>query len=375
MYFWIETIFVVFLISVFLTGLLIPQILNIAFRRKLFDDTDARKVHRGIVPRLGGISFLPSVMCAMSLVVGWCLKNDTAHLNAVLTADNIVACLMLMCSLLLLFLVGIADDLVGVRYSAKFVIQIICAVLILMSGICLKDLHGLIMIEYIPDVFRWLLTGFIIVYILNAINLIDGIDGLASGLSFIALVCYGSVFYIGGLYLYSMIAFATAGTLLTFFYYNVFGKVSRHRKIFMGDTGSLTVGMVLAFLSLEIMDEPMPMVLDDYNSVILAYSPLIVPLFDVVRVFIHRLQRHRNPFLPDRSHIHHKLLALGLSSGTVLSLILTVSVLFIISNVTLSKWININLLLVGDVLIWTLGNILLTRKIRLREKQIEQQLY
>ncbi|MDE7381494.1 MAG: undecaprenyl/decaprenyl-phosphate alpha-N-acetylglucosaminyl 1-phosphate transferase [Muribaculaceae bacterium] len=375
MIFWIETIFVAFFISALLTGVLIPQILSIAFRRKLFDNPDARKIHRGVVPRLGGISFLPSVMCAMTLVLGWCLKFDNVHICTILSHEHIVSSLFLMCSLLLLYLVGIADDLIGVRYRAKFVVQIICSVLILISGIHLTNLHDILFINDVPYWLGWILTGFIVVYLLNAINLIDGIDGLASGLSTITLAWYGYIFIMAEQYLYAMIAWATTGSLLTFFYYNVFGKVSKRSKIFMGDTGSLTVGMVIAFLSLALITEPLAPSIEHYDPWIIAYSPLIVPLFDVVRVYLHRKKEGRNPFLPDRSHIHHKLLDLGLSSRKALGIILIISLFFMVVNLLLSPVMNINLILVIDIVVWTIGNVWLTAMIRKKEKREGTTLY
>lgn len=375
MIFWIEMIFLVFFISALLTGVSVPRILEIAFLKKLFDNPDLRKIHKGVVPRLGGISFLPAIMCALAIVLGWSLHYDEVNVCTVLSAENIVNTLMLACSLLLLYFVGIADDLVGVRYRAKFIVQIICALLIISGGEWITDFNDLLCLHSITPWVGIPLTVLFFVYILNALNLIDGIDGLASGISILTLLFYGFIFLISKEYLNSMIAMATAGALMTFFYYNVFGTVAKKNKIFMGDTGSLTVGMVLAFLSLELLETPLSDDLSVYNPWILAFSPLVVPLFDVVRVFMYRIRNHRNPFLPDKSHIHHKLMALGMSPANVLLLILCVSILFTLLNMFLSPYLNVNLIILTDIILWTIWNLFLTSRIRRLEKQLGERRY
>lgn len=375
MNFWIGTILLVFVISLLLTGIIIPQILLIAFSRRLFDTPDGRKVHNDVVPRLGGASFLPSVFCSLTLVVGLMMRfGDPVFMESMIHTD-IVTVLFAVCSIMMLYLVGMADDLVDVRYRAKFAVQIACAALTVVSGLVISDMHGFLWIENMHYWVSLLLTGFLVVYIINAINLIDGIDGLAAGLSVLALMFYGWLFYLGGEYIFSMISWATAGTLISFFYYNVFGKATKRNKIFMGDTGSLTVGFVLAFLSIEIMDMPVPAEMTGCNPFMMAFSPLLIPLFDVIRVCIHRFQLHRNPFLPDKSHIHHKLLAVGLSSGWALAVILIAAVCFVVFNVLLSPMVNINILLLIDILCWFVGNTWLTKRIHKREKSLGIKLY
>lgn len=375
MNYWIEVSVVAVGISALLTGLIIPQILVIAFRRKLFDDPDKRKVHKGVVPRLGGLSFLPSILCALTLVVAWNLRFGV---NPAMT-DSLqmvgVKVLFLFCSLTILFLLGLADDLIGVRYRAKFAIQIACACLTLLSGVSVGSLYGVFGIEELPDIFSWILTGFMVVFIINSINLIDGIDGLASGLCGLVLMFYGWIFYLNQQYFYSVIAWTTFGVLATFFYYNVFGNAKKGKKIFMGDTGSLTIGMIISFLTINISSTTGLGNLTEYNPLILAFSPLIIPLFDVVRVCLHRFRKKRSPFLPDRSHIHHKLLDMGFSSGTVLTIILSASIVFTVLNVALSPILNINIILAGDIVVYSGVNIWITDRIHKREKETGDALY
>ena len=133
--------------------------------------------------------------------------------------------------------------------------------------------------------------------------------------------------------------------------------------------------MILAFIALSVTNIGVPNVTKDYNQLVLAFSPLIIPAFDVVRVYFHRIRQHRNPFLPDKCHIHHKLLALGLNQRASLCAILLAAVLFMLVNVALSPYVSATWLLIGDVLLWMCGNLLVTRAIRRKEARFHTSLY
>lgn len=362
--FWTVCIIAVFVICVFAAGVLIPQILLISFRRKLFDVPDGRKIHKGLIPRLGGIAFKPVVFFSMALALGGCELLGFSCMRDALNEESLPLSFGF-CAIMLLYLVGVADDLIGIRYRAKFVAHIACGLMAIAGGLCVHNLYGLLFIHALPEWVGWLTTVFAVVFVINAANLIDGIDGLASGLFGAASLFYGVILFMAREYIFSMLAFATLGVLIPFFYYNVFGDARRGNKIFMGDTGSQTIGMMLCILSLEVLHcvpadapEGMP------NTFVLAFSPLIVPCFDVVRVYIHRVRKGHNPFLPDKSHIHHKLLALGMPQHTAMVTIVAVSVGFTAFNIFVSTCIDLTLVLVLDVTLWTVGNILLTRSIR-----------
>lgn len=362
------------IISVVLAGLIIPNIIHIAFRHNLFDEVDERKIHRGVVPRLGGIAFLPALIFSFCLVMGCNLRLNADGVN-LMVAHSVVAVFFLVCALMLMYLVGIADDLIGVRYHAKFIFQIIAGLLIVLSGCWIKNLEGFLWIHEWPAVCGWILSVFLIIAIVNSINLIDGIDGLASGLSVIALAFYSFIFFMAGRYAYALLAGCTLGTLLPFFYFNVFGSSERHNKIFMGDTGSLTIGTILGFLCIEMFELPESGVPNGENLFVLAMAPILVPCFDVARVFLHRIRRGCNPFLPDKSHIHHKLLALGMVQWQALITILIVDASFILLNLLISPYLNPTFILAADGAIWILLHILLTRMIRKREKKLGCTLY
>lgn len=355
-------IIAVFVLSVFFTGILIPQILLISFRRNLFDVPDERKIHRVVVPRLGGFAFVPVICFSIALLLG---TDYIAGRNMILVQAGTLLLPLLFgfCSLLMLYLIGIADDLVGIRYRAKFVVQILCSVLMIVGGVWIDNLYGMLGIRALPEVVGYPLTILVIVFFINAINLIDGIDGLASGLSSVAMTIYGTFFLLHENYVYALVAFSTLGVLVPFFYYNVFGNAERHRKIFMGDTGSLTIGLVIGILSIELLKYGA--VANEPNRVMaLAFTPMIIPCLDVIRVFFVRLRQHRNPFLPDKTHIHHKLLALGLPQWVALITILMVSVAYTAVNILLSPYMDITLLAMLDIVVWFAGNAALSYRIR-----------
>lgn len=361
--FWIINSLFVFVLSVFCAGVLIPQILLISFRKRLFDVPDERKIHQGVVPRLGGIAFKPVVLFAVVLSLGISQTLGFGEfLGDIVQESRPLA--FGFCAILVLYLVGIADDLIGIRYRAKFIIQILCGVMLIAGGLGITELYGILFIDTMPEWIGYPLTIFAVVFIINAINLIDGIDGLASGLCGVAMLFYGVTFMLIHEYLYALFAFATLGVLVPFFYYNVFGDAHKQKKIFMGDTGSLSIGIIICVLSLRMIHQ-FPVGATDIksNPFILAYSPLIVPCFDVVRVYLHRVRNGKNPFLPDKNHIHHKLLAIGLQQRTAMVTILAVSVCFTLCNILLSRYVDATVLLASDILIWTLGNLWLTRKI------------
>lgn len=367
----------VFLISAGISGIIIPKILLIAFRKRLFDEPDERKIHTAAVPRLGGLAFMPSIVFSICLVVGVKGILDAQGLSAYFGGPSEVGDMSEMllpmcfglCAVMMMYLVGIADDLIGVRYRAKFVAQILAALLLAMGGVRIENFHGLMWLYELPVGLSWAATVLLVVFITNAINLIDGIDGLASGLSGIAMAFYGFVFMHTGYMLYAMLAFAGLGTLVPFFYYNVFGNPAMGKKIFMGDTGSLTTGLILSFLSIEVCSLPEGSVYS-WDVMVVAFAPLTIPCLDVIRVFVHRIVRGMSPFLPDKSHIHHKLLALGIPQRWAMITILATSSALIAANLLMSVHMGPMWVLVIDMVVWVAANWQLTRCIMARQKRL-----
>lgn len=340
-----------FIISFFLSAIIIPRILVVAFRKRLFDVPDQRKIHRGAVPRLGGISFVPTIFFSLAFIVS--LRYTWGYVIAPDAVRFLVPefCL-LVCGLILLYLAGIKDDLVGLRYRTKFLVQIFAASLLPSSGLYINDLYGLFGVQTLSPWLGIPFTILVVVFITNAINLIDGIDGLASGLSSMALVLLGSLFLYKHVWLYATLAFSAVGVLLPFFYYNVFGQQERGKKIFMGDTGSQTLGYILSFLAIRYASYNPDIMPYQNGAIIIAFSTLIVPVFDVFRVMLVRGRHHRHLFSADRNHIHHKFLAMGFKPREAMIYIITIACLFSCLNILLIPYVNNTLMLFLDIGIW-----------------------
>ena len=363
-----------FLFAVSLGMVIIPRILVISHKKRLYDVPDARKVHTMPVPRLGGLSFFPVILMSMFLVIGFRLyfwDMDTSSLSF----NMLYEYLFLFVGMTLLYLVGVCDDLVGVGYRYKFAVQIAAAFLLVLSGNWFDSFGGLFGIYSVPVWVGVPFTVFIVVYITNAINLIDGIDGLASGLCCIALSVLSVIFFLRGQYVYALLAICTLGILMPFWCYNVFGNANRGHKLFMGDAGSLTLGYVISFLiiHMSVTNEVSPTLSNPY--MVIAFSTVLVPLLDVIRVVLHRLREHKNPFLPDKNHFHHKLLRTGMRVRVVMVCIIAISAFFILLNSSLAWRVDITYLFFLNLFCWSILHVGLNGLIRRnRERKESEQL-
>ena len=263
-----------------------------------------------------------------------------------------------------LYLAGIMDDVIGVSYRSKFMLQILSAALICCSGLYISDLHGVLGIHHLPAILGVPLTIVIIVFIINSINLIDGIDGLASGLCIFGGVGYALMFNHFAMDMNLVLAVSMLGVLLMFYLYNVFGKPGVN-KTFMGDTGSLTMGFLLAYFAIKLCcfkellpDEP----LQADQLFVYAISVIIIPVLDVFRVFFVRILDGKSPFYPDKRHIHHKFLAMGFSMRQARWTIFAISFFFLVLNILLSfiLKLNINIVILADLFMWVSMNLLIS---------------
>lgn len=344
-----------FLLSVGTGWVIIPRIVMISKKKRLFDELSARKSHTGMVPRLGGASFFPTFLFAFTLTMGmrYIFGYNVADDYFM---DSLRELMFLLAGSTVLFCVGMADDLTGVGYKGKFLAQTLSAVLICCSGVEITSLDGLFGIYEIPYWVGIILTVLIIVLLANAYNLIDGIDGLCSGLSLLALLTFGFWFIVHGIYVYAMMAMAMAGVVLVFFFYNVLGK---RLKVFMGDTGSLLLGYLIAFLGLKFYSLNVSGEFFRINAAPVVFLGVVsIPVFDVVRVFCARMTAGLSPFYPDRRHIHHKLLRIGLTHLQSAMVIVLLQIGFILLNFLLRN-VSINLLLAINIALGFAVNYLL----------------
>lgn len=341
---------------------LIPLVVRFCKRRKLYDVPNERKVHKSGVPRLGGICFVPCMLLAFALAL-LVFNGQAAAKGGQITVS--LWSFYFFISLVTIYGVGLIDDLVELPPGVKFVVQIAAASLLPLAGLYINNLYGFLGFHELPAWVGMPLTVFIIVFIDNAMNLIDGIDGLSAGLAIIALAGFLFCFLREGLWIYGILISGLMGVLVSFMYYNVFGRVG-HKKIFMGDSGSLSIGFVLGFLLVKFsMDNPAVKPFREEN-ILLACTMLIVPVFDVCRIIMVRFAHRRPIFGADKNHIHHKLLRAGLTQRQALVALLGVALLFIAVNMPLATLLGINWLVAIDVALWLAVQQVINRHIRKR---------
>jgi len=358
-------VLVSFVMAALLGQRIIPGILVVAHHKNLFDLPDERKVHDRPIPRLGGVTFFPVIVFVMS-VIGLLLYTYLPMKSTFFHASGIPEFFGLLAGLTLLYVIGIGDDLIGVRYSRKFLIQIMSALMIPLSGLYINHFYGLFGLYEIPMFLGVPLTLLLTVFITNAINLIDGIDGLASGLCLVALGMLGFTFALEGLWMYTLLAFISVGVIIPFFCYNVYGNVEKGHKIFMGDTGSLTLGFILSVMVIKYcMYMPGDTEPVDGAPLVTAFSILLVPCLDVIRVVLGRIKRKAHPFKPDRTHLHHKFLSMGLTARRSMLCIQLMAITFmVVTYLLIYAGVHATLVFALDVVVWTLLNMWFSSVIR-----------
>ena len=292
----------------------IPIIIQVARDKKLFDEPDERKVHKIVIPTLGGLGIFAGFILA-TLLGTPAVHGASRELQYFAAAA------------LVIFFLGIKDDILILSAAKKFIGQLIAAgIIIKFGGVQLNNMHGLLGITVIPRMASIVLTLFTIIVITNSFNLIDGVDGLAGSLGLLTTFVFGLYFYYIGQLTYAVMAFSLAGSLVGFLIYNF-----SPAKIFMGDTGSLLIGLTNSILVIKFINiASSPAVkLPLESAPAIGFAILIVPLFDTLRVFGLRILDRRSPFSPDRTHIHHFLLDLGFSHRMVTFTCVLINIAFI----------------------------------------------
>ena len=279
-----------------ITFFAIPVIIQVAKDKKLFDEPDERKVHKNVIPTLGGLGIFAGFIIATLMGVP---SGITSELQYFAAASTVI------------FFLGIKDDILVLSASKKFIGQLIAAgIIIKFGGVQITNMHGFLGVYGIPHIASIVLSILTIVVITNSFNLIDGVDGLAGSLGLLTTLVFGVYFFYAGQLTYAVMALALAGSIFGFLIYNF-----SPAKIFMGDTGSLLLGLINSILVIKFINvagnpaSNLPL----ESAPAIGFSILMIPLFDTLRVFGLRILDRRSPFSPDRTHVHHFLLDLGLS--------------------------------------------------------------
>lgn len=289
------------LIAFLITFTVIPAIITVAKVKKLYDEPDdMRKLHKEPIPSLGGLGMFIGFIFSILLTISF--SSEAPEFQYYFA------------SFLIIFFLGMKDDIIIISPVKKFIGQLVAAgILIYKAKLVITNMHGLFGVYEINTALSYLLTVFALIVIINAFNLIDGVDGLAGSLGLISSLVFGIFFLINHNIPYAVLAFTFAGSLSAFLIYNF-----HPAKIFMGDTGSLTIGLLNSILVIKFIETG-----SHYSFHPVASSPaigfgiLLVPLMDTLRVFSIRIMHGRSPFKPDRNHIHHLLLNHGFNHRSV----------------------------------------------------------
>ena len=324
-------IFSGFVMAFSITYFAIPSIVSVANAKMLYDLPNGRTSHIKPTPLLGGIAVFAGLIISTIIfsVISFGLELK-----------------YIICGLIILFFVGIKDDILVLDPKKKLIAQVFAALLIAVLGdVRITNFHGFLGIYEINYALSIIFTVFFIIVLTNGFNLIDGIDGLASGVGIITSVAFGSWFAVAGYNSYAVMSFALTGSLTAFFYFNVFGK---RNKIFLGDTGSLILGLSVTVFAIRFMEYGLQAsgVLAIKSLPAVTFSILIIPLFDTLRVFSLRIVQKKSPFLADKQHIHHRLLDLGFSHLKATVIILSANLFFFGLSIVLQHIGNLSLLII-----------------------------
>lgn len=311
-----------FIASLVLNTVITPLVIRISHRNQWYDHHNDRKIHTGSIPRLGGIGLF------ISFIITFTLVNIFVNSESSLT---LFQRLIFLVPFFVLHLVGLFDDFIPIRPFFKFIFQGITAVLLLIFG-------GTFEILYLPivhfywnlGIFAYFITAIWYIGISNAINFIDGMNGLSGVISFMAALGFGIISLLSGKDFTAITSFILCGSILGFLFFNF-----PNAKVFMGDGGSTFLGIVLAAL---------PLLEYDGNPylLILSGSFLIIPVFDTFAAILRRVSRGFSPFHPDKEHLHHILLEHNLSVVTIIFLIF-ITAAILISQMVLF-WLTDNLI-------------------------------
>lgn len=294
--------------------LIVPVIIKYSLQKNLVDVPGRRKIHKKVTPSMGGIAIFAGFFIS-SLI--WTDIQDWSEIKFILVA------------LFVIFFIGVRDDLVPLRAMVKLMGQIMAAsLLIFLFDLRIKTFYGLFGVNELPEIVSYLITYLTIIVITNSFNLIDGLDGLAGTIAIVALLAFGVWFYLIGDRIFSILAFSMLGAIFAFLIFNW-----EPSEVFMGDTGALVIGMMLAIMCIHFINSnyalPAMAPYKFSGSVGTAACIIIIPLVDTLRIVILRLSKGQSPFHPDKSHVHHAIMRLGMRHSQTTLILAAVHVFYI----------------------------------------------
>ncbi|MBI4932070.1 MAG: undecaprenyl/decaprenyl-phosphate alpha-N-acetylglucosaminyl 1-phosphate transferase [Bacteroidetes bacterium] len=300
-----------------------PSLIKVAILKRLFDEpSEERKLHKRVIPTIGGVIIFAGTF--FSFVLWFPSDNlldidvgSSTYLRNALALEVTKSALndfkYILATVFVLFFVGVKDDIIGTSPIKRLAAHVLVALMIvLMADIRIKSMYGIFSVDEIPFWSSIFISLFAIIVIINAVNFIDGIDGLAAGIGFIASMIFGIWFYMAHDIVMSLLSFSLAGSLFAFLFFNF-----SPAHIFMGDSGSTTIGLMLSVLAIKAIGTPNADVSDsiigEIHRPVFVMAVLSYPLIDTLRIFVYRTVKGVSPFEADKNHIHHALLDSGMS--------------------------------------------------------------
>lgn len=299
-----------------------PRLVKIAHMKNIVDNPNARKLQQSPVPVLGGVAVFFGIVLGIVLTSGY---TECMSLMTIIAA------------MLIMLYTGTMDDIMGLTARLRLLLEVgVVGLLIFTNDMSIDNFHGLWGLYEIPAAVAVPVTIFAAVGIINAINLIDGVNGLSSGFCIMASSMFGGFFYLTGNTPMLILAVVSVGSLLPFFFHNVFGKTS---KMFIGDGGALVMGIVMSTFVVNTLANnsviPENTIPASFGLVPFTLAVMSIPVFDTLRVMTARMIRGVSPFHPDKTHLHHLFVGLGFShAGTSMMLILFNIVIILTQSLT-----------------------------------------
>ena len=330
--------------------LIVPVIIKYSLAKNLVDIPGRRKIHKKVTPSMGGIAIFLGFFIS-SLI--WLNIEEIGYIKFILVA------------LFVIFFIGVRDDLVPLRAMVKLVGQIMAAsLLIFLFDLRIKTFYGLFGVHELPNFVSYIITYLTIIVITNSFNLIDGLDGLAGTIAIVALLAFGVWFYLVDDQIFSILSFAMLGGIFAFLIFNW-----EPSEVFMGDTGALVIGMMLGILAIHFINVNYSLpAMTPYKfngSVGTAACIIIIPLVDTLRIVILRVSKGQSPFAPDKSHVHHAIMRLGMSHSQTTLILGGVQILYIALAIIFIKFSDIyvlsGLLVLSFLLSVTLDRLIISR--------------
>lgn len=324
-----EILAIAFITAFLVVLLTTPSLIKVAKLKHLVDEpSEERKHHRVSVPTIGGIIIFAATIFSFAL---WFQTGELTYrgeVSRMVTAFDEFK--FIVAALLILFFIGIKDDIIGTSPVKKLIGHLVVAfILVMMADVRILSMHGLFGLYELPDWSSVGISVFTYIVIVNAFNLIDGVDGLASGIGLICAGFFGAWFFLADMPTFSLLSAVLAGSLLGFLVFNF-----APARIFMGDSGSLVIGAIVSVLAIRMIEtdpRDIPHYFSNVSTPILAMSVLVYPLIDTFRVFFYRALRGVSPFSADRNHIHHNLLQTGLSHTVTVLLLYLFNIVVVVA--------------------------------------------